>query len=78
MTKALVSDTSVLIDLECGSLVELAFRLPYVFVVPDLLYMRELRDQGDIDYRILGLCIKELDGAGVALALQYRRLAAVR
>ena len=34
--KVLVSDTSVLIDLDRGSLVEPTFRLPYEFTVPDV------------------------------------------
>jgi len=51
MTEVLVSDTSVLIDLERGLRVEPAFRLLYRFAVPDLLYVRELHAQSDIDYR---------------------------
>ena len=39
----LVSDTSVLIDLERGGLLETAFSLPVDFAVPDLLYNRELQ-----------------------------------
>ncbi len=39
----LVSDVSVLIDLEHGSLLEAAFRLPFKFVVPDVLYELELK-----------------------------------
>ena len=35
--KVLVSDTSVLIDLERGSLLEISFALPFEFAVPDLL-----------------------------------------
>jgi len=34
----LVSDTSVLIDLERGSFLEHVFRLPFEFAVSDLLY----------------------------------------
>ena len=34
--KVLVSDTSALVDPERGSLLEVAFRLPFEFVVPDL------------------------------------------
>lgn len=42
-----VSDTSVLMDLERGSLLEAAFRLPpFAFAVPDLLYERELKAKG--------------------------------
>ena len=66
--KVLVSDTSVLIDLERGALLEACFRLPFEFAVPDLLYRRELQDHGG---RELGLKVEELDGEGVALALDY-------
>lgn len=38
----LVSDTSVIIDLERGDLLEAAFKLPYGFAVPDALYRSEL------------------------------------
>ena len=34
--KGLVSDTSALVDLERESLLDVAFRLPFEFVVPDL------------------------------------------
>lgn len=40
--KVLVSDTSVLIDLERVQVLEPSFRLPFEFVVPDLLYDLEL------------------------------------
>ena len=69
----LVSDTSVLIDLERGSFLEPVFRLPFEFAVPDLLYERELRDHGGPALVEMGLRIEELDGPAVALALEYRR-----
>jgi len=69
----LVSDTSVLIDLERGSFLEPVFRLPFEFAVPDLLYQRELRDHGGPALIDMGLRVKELDGAAVTLALEYRR-----
>jgi len=69
----LVSDTSVLIDLGRGDLVEPAFRLPFDFVVPDLLYERELRHHGGPDLVVLGLRVEELSGDGVSLALGYLR-----
>ena len=71
--ETLVSDTSVLIDLDRGSLVEATFRLPFEFTVPDLLYERELKEHGGPDFVRLGLRIAELDGDGVSLALGYRR-----
>ena len=36
----MVADTSVLIDLERGHLLEQSFALPFKFKVPDLLYRR--------------------------------------
>ena len=68
-----MSDTSVLIDLDRGSLVEPTFRLPFEFTVPDLLYERELREHGGPDFVRLGLRVEELDGNGVSLALGYLR-----
>ena len=71
--QVLVSDTSVLVDLERGSLLEASFRLPFQFSVPDLLFERELKNfRGDALLR-LGLVVEELDGDGVALALAYRQ-----
>ena len=71
----LVSDTSVLVDLERGSLLEASFRLPFRFVVPDLLYERELKNYGGEELRRLGLVVEELDGDGVSRAIAYRRRA---
>ena len=65
--KVLVSDTSVLIDLDRGSLVEPAFRLPFAFAVPDLLYERELKTHGGMDYIRLGLCVVNAHSPGVLL-----------
>lgn len=41
----LVSDTSILIDLERGGLLEAAFSCGLTMVVPDLLYERELESE---------------------------------
>ena len=68
-----VSDTSVLIDLERGSLLEAAFRLPFAFAVPDLLYERELRGNRGDRLLKLGLRVSALDGSGVEQALAYRK-----
>lgn len=58
--RILVSDTSVLIDLERANLLEELFLLPFEFAVPDLLYAREL--VGELGDRLmqLGLRIEEL------------------
>ena len=69
-----VSDTSVLTDLDRGSLLEAVFDLPLVFVVPDLLYERELRSYGGSRLLMRGLQVAELDGEGVARALNFRRM----
>ena len=73
MQQVLVSDTSVLIDLRRGALLEAGFRLAFRFVVPDLLYERELKNWGGEDLGQLGLVIEHLDGDGVGLALAYRK-----
>jgi len=68
----LVSDTSVLIDLERGSLLESMFSLSATFAVPDVLYERELKGYGGENLLALGLKVLELDGDGVLLAQAYR------
>lgn len=52
----LVSDTSVLIDLERAQVLEDMFRLPFEFAVPDLLYARELA--GDLGDQLMGLGLR--------------------
>jgi hypothetical protein len=71
--RVLVSDTSVLVDLERGSLLEASFRLPFQFAVPDLLYERELKGYGGDELIRFGLAVEELDGDGLARALAYRQ-----
>ena len=72
LSLVLVSDTSVLVDLQRGGVLEIALRLPYEFAVPDLLFERELRTWD-------GLAVEEhvkvltLDADGVELAVGYRR-----
>lgn len=72
MMIVLVSDTSVLIDLERGALLESAFRLSCAFAVPDLLYRRELRDENGPALVKMGLKVEELAAEGVLLAQYYR------
>lgn len=56
----LVSDTSVLIDLERGDLLPMAFATGIPLVVPDLLYEKELEPYNGAYYRALGLQIVTL------------------
>lgn len=69
----LVSDTSVLIDLERGGLLHHGFRLRRGFVVPDLLYERELKGYGGDQWLTLGLRVEALEPEGVERAQQFRR-----
>ena len=71
--RVLVSDTSILIDLERADLLRSAFSLDAEFVVPDLLYERELRDSGGADLRALGLRVEPLNESEVERAQAYRR-----
>ncbi len=71
--RVLVSDTSVIIDLERGEILESVFQLNYEFVVPDLLSEEELKPYGGDRLLELGLRVEELDGSGVGQAIQQRR-----
>ena len=71
--RILVSDTSVLIDLERGGFLETTFGMPWEFAVPDLLYKRELRDYNGPALIKLGLRVEAIDDAGVRQALAYQR-----
>jgi hypothetical protein len=71
--KVLVSDTSVLIDLERGSFLEAAFRLPFEFVVPDLLYKRELAPYGGQALLARGLRVEALTDLELARAQAVRQ-----
>jgi len=69
----LVSDTSVLIDLERGGLLEPAFSCDLTMVVPDLLYARELEEDNGPLLRRLGLGVVELTPDEVAYSQQLRQ-----
>ena len=70
----LVSDTSVVIDLERAQLVEEIFALPYDFIVPDILYDLEMRSFGGERLLERGLQVRKLTGAQVAEAQRLRAL----
>jgi hypothetical protein len=69
----LVSDTSILIDLERGRLLEEVFRLPFEFAVPDLLYARELNGDFGDQLMALGLRVETLTPTELARATTVRR-----
>lgn len=68
----LVSDTSILIDLERGGLLEAAFSCGMTMVVPDLLYERELEPENGALLRKLGLGVVSLTPEEVGLAQKLR------
>ena len=70
--RVLVSDTSILVDLERADLLRAAFSLDAVFVVPDLLYERELHESGGGELLALGLRVESLDEGEVECAQAYR------
>jgi predicted nucleic acid-binding protein len=70
----LVSDTSVVIDLERAGLIECIFALPYRFVVPDALYEKEIKDYGGERLLALGLHVRSLTGAQLTEAQRLRTL----
>jgi hypothetical protein len=68
----LVSDTSVLIDLERGQLLEPMFTCGLVLVVPDYLYQTELEPDNGPYLRALGLGVLTLNPEEVTLVQATR------
>lgn len=68
----LVSDSSVLIELERGALLEAAFGCGLPMVVPDLLFENELREHNGTYFQQLGLSVTELSSEEVQLAQDIR------
>lgn len=71
MASLLISDTSVLVDLDRGHLLEALFRLPLSVGVPDVLYADELDEWNGDRLLSLGLRVLELDPDGVIQAQHY-------
>lgn len=69
----LVSDTSVIIDLERADIVAAVLGLPYEFVVPDALYEAELKPYDGHLLLAQGLRIEALNEAELAHATLARR-----
>lgn len=72
--RVVVSDSSVLLELERSSLMAAAFSLSLDLCAPDFLYQRELEPYGDHLFGS-GLRVLELDGPGILRAVRYRRAA---
>ena len=73
LRQVVVSDSSVLIDLERGALFDAAFGLRIQFCVPDLLFRRELEPYDGDRLLAKGLQVLELDGEGVINAARYHQ-----
>ncbi len=56
--QVLISDANVIIDMEDCRLTDVMFRLPYQFLVPDILYYDELEDDHP---ELLSLGLKKLE-----------------
>lgn len=68
----LVADTSVLVDLEHGGLLQVAFASGLMLVVPDLLYDYELEARNGRYLRELGLVVVELSPEELTVAQQLK------
>lgn len=68
----IISDASVLIDIECGKLSNAMFSLPWKFAVPDILFAEELQTRHG-HLKRLGLIIKSMDGELIADAYSLRQ-----
>ena len=71
MYEVLVIDTSVLVDLDRGLLITEIFLLPFIFVVPDLLYHKELTPKFGNRLLELGLELRHLSGKALLVTYQY-------
>jgi predicted nucleic acid-binding protein len=72
--RIVISDTSCFIDLGKGSLVKTVLKLPYAFVMPDVLFYDELLHFGSAakdDLCALGLQVVELDAHGTRRAMEH-------
>src|SRR5881397_120088 len=74
--RIIVSDSSCLIDLRKGSLLEIFLQLPYEFLIPNTLFEEELIRFTDAQKKMLladGLKVIDLPGDGVQRAQQVVR-----
>lgn len=65
----LISDSNVLIDLIVINQIDNMFKLPYSFIVPDILYDQELRNEHS-DLLKKGLKIKELSSETIMYSMK--------
>lgn len=68
----IISDASVLIDMEHGRLTDVMFSLPFKFAVPDTLFVEELLEH-HAHLSQSGLIIKSMKGELVAEAYKFHK-----
>ena len=68
----LISDANILIDMEVGGLIEVMFKLPETFAVPDILFEEELLEHHP-NLPGLGLQVLEISETYVLEAYRLRR-----
>lgn len=68
----IISDASVLIDIECSGLTSAMFKLPYQFVVPDILFDEELAEKHS-DLLQFGLISRTMSGELIEEAYNLRQ-----
>lgn len=72
--KVLICDSSAMAELLVDPLLETALQWKVKLAVPDVLYERDLRSEGAERFRRLGLRVESLAPAGLARALELRKL----
>ncbi len=68
----LISDANIFIDMEEGGLIRKMFRLPEIFVVPDILFVEELSAHHPT-LPAYGLQIKALEASAIEEAIKLSR-----
>lgn len=73
----LISDASVLIDVELAGLSQAMFQLVHEFAVPDVLFAEELRDQHEA-LLALGLQLRPMPATVIETSVRLRHRYAIR
>jgi predicted nucleic acid-binding protein len=73
MLLCVISDTSVLIDIDCGGIMKEIFSLPYQFAVPDILFAEELAER-HADLLRYGLITKTMSPKCILETLELRKV----
>ena len=69
MQQLLISDANILIDMEEGELLTQLFQLPYLFAIPDILFVEELEEE-HAHLPDMGLTLEELSPDSMMHAME--------